>query len=206
MVKGVLIDWGGVLTTSMTEAVAAWVAADRLDGEHYRAVMRELLLQESAVHALERGEISAADFERDLAARLRTLDGTPPVAEGLLARMFLGFQRADAMYDALLHIRRSGIKTCLLSNSWANEYPREGWDDVFDAIVISGEIGMRKPEPRIFLHALDLIGLSGPECVFIDDVEVNIAAARELGIGVIHHTAPDTTIAELETLLRLPLR
>ncbi|MEU7897027.1 HAD family phosphatase [Nonomuraea sp. NPDC049152] len=206
MVKGVLIDWGGVLTTSMSEAVSAWIAADRLDGEHYRAVMRELLRQESAVHALERGEISAADFERDLAARLRTVDGTQPVAEGLLNRMFLGFQRVDAMYDMLLHVRGSGIKTCLLSNSWANEYPRDGWDDVFDAIVISGEIGMRKPEPRIFQHALDLIGLSGPECVFIDDIEVNIAAARELGIGVIHHIGPDTTIAELETLLRLPLR
>ncbi|MFD1931728.1 HAD family hydrolase [Nonomuraea mangrovi] len=206
MVKGVLIDWGGVLTTSMSEAVATWIAADRLDAEHYRAVMRELLRQESAVHALERGEIGAADFERDLAARLRTIDGTPPVAEGLLSRMFLGFQRVDAMYDMLLHVRRSGIRTCLLSNSWANEYPRDGWDDVFDAIVISGEIGMRKPEPRIFQHALDLIGLSGPECVFIDDIEANIAAARELGIGVIHHLGPDTTIAELETLLGRPLR
>ncbi|MET9340193.1 MULTISPECIES: HAD family hydrolase [unclassified Nonomuraea] len=206
MVKGVLIDWGGVLTTSMSEAVAGWIAADRLDGDHYRAVMRELLLQESVVHALERGEISAADFERDLAARLRTIDGTSPVAEGLLSRMFLGFQRVDAMYDMLLRVRGAGIKTCLLSNSWANEYPRDGWDEVFDAVVISGEIGMRKPEPRIFEHALDLIGLRGPECVFIDDFEINIVAARELGIGVIHHTTPDTTIAELETLLRLPLR
>lgn len=206
MVKGVLIDWGGVLTTSMSEAVATWIESDRLDGEHYRTVMRELLRQESAVHALERGEITAVEFERELAARLRTVDGTPPLADGLLTRMFLGFQRVDAMYDMLLKARTAGVKICLLSNSWANEYPRDGWDEIFDAVVISGEIGMRKPEPRIFQHALGLIGLTAPECVFIDDIEINIAAARSLGIIGIHHIDPDTTIAELETLLGVPLR
>ncbi|GAA4518465.1 MULTISPECIES: HAD family hydrolase [Nonomuraea] len=213
MVTGVLIDWGGVLTTSMADSIAKWIDADRIDGEHYRAVMRELVEvaysgedEENAIHALERGELDGAAFERDLAARLLTLDGMPPVAEGLLTRMFAGFERAEAMYDMLREVRGHGVKTCLLSNSWSNTYERDGWDEVFDAVVISGEVGMRKPEPRIFHHALDLIGQPGESCVFIDDIEANIVAARALGIAGIHHREPDTTILELESLLRLPLR
>ncbi|MGP3955387.1 HAD family hydrolase [Nonomuraea sp. 3N208] len=212
MVTGVLIDWGGVLTTSLSDAIAKWIEADRIDGEHYRHVMREMVDHayngdgHSTIHALERGELDGPSFERDLAARLLTVDGVPPVAEGLLARMFAGFERVEAMYDMLRDVREHGVKTCLVSNSWSNEYPRDDWDGLFDAVVISGEIGMRKPEPRIFHYALDQVGLAGEECVFIDDIEANIVAARTLGMTGIHHRDTDTTITELETLLRLTLR
>lgn len=213
MVQGVLIDWGGVLTTSLSDAISRWIAADRIEAGHYYTVMRELIEHayktddgESIVHALERGELDGPSFERDLAARLRTVDGEPPVPDGLLDRMFAGFERVDAMYDMLRGVRGHGLRTCLLSNSWSNTYPRDGWDEVFDAVVISGEVGMRKPEPRIFHHALGRIGLSGEECVFIDDIEANIVAARALGISGIHHRDPDTTITELESVLSLTLR
>ncbi|WP_240506618.1 HAD family hydrolase [Thermoactinospora rubra] len=213
MIKGVLIDWGGVLTLPMREAIAHWIEADRIDDAHYRQVMRELVEEaygtsaaRSAIHALERGEMDVVAFERDLAARLLTLDGVAPEAEGLLARMFAGFARDDAMHEVLRELRRHGIKTCLVSNSWGNAYPREDWDELFDAVVISGEVGMRKPEPEIFRHALDLLGLAAEECVFIDDIEPNIRAAAELGIRGIHHRDADTTIAELESLLQRPLR
>ncbi|MDR8414239.1 HAD family phosphatase [Nonomuraea sp. 3-1Str] len=213
MVAGVLIDWGGVLTTSMSDSIAKWIAADRIDHAHYHAVMSEMVHQaygdaeeETVVHALERGELDGSVFERDLAARLLTLDGVPPEAEGLLERMFVGFERAEAMYDMLRAVKRHGLRTCLLSNSWSNTYPRDDWDEIFDAVVISGEVGMRKPEPRIFRHALDLLALPGESCVFIDDIEANIAAARALGIHGIHHRDPETTIASLESLLQIPLR
>ncbi|WP_020541414.1 HAD-IA family hydrolase [Nonomuraea coxensis] len=213
VVTGVLIDWGGVLTTSLADSIAKWIEADRIDGAHYRSVMREMIdhaygegAGENAVHALERGELDGPAFERDLAARLLTLDGVPPVADGLLERMFAGFERVEAMHDMLRDVRAQGVRTCLVSNSWSHTYQRDGWDDIFDAVVISGEVGMRKPEPRIFHHALTLIGLPGAECVFIDDIEANITAARALGMAGIHHRDPDTTIAELESLLRLTLR
>ncbi|SEG66220.1 putative hydrolase of the HAD superfamily [Nonomuraea solani] len=213
MVTGVLIDWGGVLTTSLTDSIARWIVADRIDGDHYREVMRRMIDHaygngdgESIVHALERGELDGAAFERDLAARLLTVDGVPPVAEGLLERMFAGFDRVEAMYDMLRDVRGHGVKTCLLSNSWSNTYPRDDWEEIFDAVVISGEVGMRKPEERIYRHALGRIGLAGEECVFIDDIEANIVAARALGISGIHHRDADTTITELESMLRLTLR
>ncbi|GIH22109.1 hypothetical protein Aph01nite_04190 [Acrocarpospora phusangensis] len=214
MVKGVLIDWGGVLTTGLAEAIDEWIVADRIDGSRYRDVMRELIRHayegavdgENAIHALERGEISAADFERDLAARLLTLDGVPPVAEGLLNRMFAGFRPVESMHEMLRRARAAGLKTCLLSNSWANDYPRDSWTGLFDQVVISGEVGMRKPEPRIFHHALDLIALAPAQCVFIDDIQANITAAEALGIQGLHHTAPTTTITHLESLTGHPLR
>ncbi|MEU4404656.1 HAD family phosphatase [Streptosporangium sp. NPDC023963] len=223
MLKGVLIDWGGVLTVGLAEAIAEWIVAENLDEAHYRKVMRELVVHayengengengenaangENAIHALERGEISGPDFERDLAARLITTDGVPLVAEGLLTRMFSRFHRVEPMYEMLREARAAGLRTCLLSNSWANEYPREGWEDFFDAVVISGEIGMRKPEPRIFEHALGRIGLAGEECVFVDDIEANIEAARRLGIVGVHHRDPELTITELETLFQVTLR
>ncbi|GII00952.1 HAD family hydrolase [Planobispora takensis] len=214
MIKGVLVDWGGVLTTGLHEAIEAWIVTERIDAAHYRDVMRELVMHayegesgaENPIHALERGEISALEFERDLAARLLTTDGVQPAAEGLLTRMFAGFQPVQPMYDMLAAVREAGLKTCLLSNSWANDYPRDSWDGIFDEIVISGEIGMRKPEPRIFEYALERVGLSGPECVFIDDIEANIVAARELGIVGVHHRDAAATIAEMETLLSVPLR
>lgn len=213
MIKGVLIDWGGVLTTSLSEAIGAWLAADRIDVPHYRDVMTRMVdgayadgaaaARENLIHALERGEIETAAFERALAARLRTIDGEQPVAEGILTRMFAAFHPVEPMYDMLRAARAAGLRTCLVSNSWGAEYPREGWDEVFDGVVISGEVGMRKPEEGIFRHALDLIGLEAHQCVFIDDIEANITAARRLGIHGIHHTEPAATLAELERLLRL---
>jgi len=213
VIKGVLIDWGGVLTTSLSEAIGAWLAADRIDVPHYRDVMTRMVdgayadgaaaARENLIHALERGEIETAEFERALAARLRTIGGEPPVAEGILTRMFAAFHPVEPMYDMLRAARGAGLRTCLVSNSWGAEYPREGWDEVFDGVVISGEVGMRKPEEGIFRHALDLIGLEAHQCVFIDDIEANITAARRLGIHGIHHTEPAATLAELERLLRL---
>ncbi|RBQ17048.1 HAD family phosphatase [Spongiactinospora rosea] len=213
MYKGVLVDWGGVLTTGLPDAIGEWIATDRIDASHYYDVMRELILHayedepggtdraRNIVHALERGEIDPADFERDLAARLVTLDGVPPLAEGLLARMFLGFRPVEPMYAMLAAARAAGVRTCLLSNSWGDYYSREGWDLLFDAVVISGEVGMRKPEPGIFEHALGQVGLSAGECVFVDDIEANIVAARGLGITGIHHRDPVETIGRLETML-----
>ena len=97
------------------------------------------------------------------------------------------------------------MRTGLLSNSWGNTYPRQGWDDMFDVVVVSGEVGMRKPEPRIFHHTLDLLGVAATEAVFVDDLDVNVRAAVAVGMVGVHHTAYDTTAARLEAVFGLPL-
>jgi len=223
--RALVVDWGGVLTEPLGTAMQAWADVDGVDFEHYQQVMREWfgpavtraregddrgdpvdLARDNPIAALERGEIEVPHFEDQLAARLSTSTGHPVSPRGLLARMFAQFEHEPAMSALVLRARRAGLRTGLLSNSWGNDYPREGWDEMFDAIVISGEVGMRKPEPEIFAHVLDLLGVSAAETVFVDDLPHNVRAARDLGLVAVLHTSYDDTAAELERLFDLRLR
>ena len=211
--RGVITDWGGVLTTPILTTVQAWIQADGIDWNSYRTVMRTWLSDaydlngsRNPVHALERGECSNTDFEVALAAQLKTVDGGPVVADGLLRRMFAAAMPVPAMYETIRTLRGAGFSTALLSNSWGcDEYPRADFPGLFDTVVISGEVGMRKPEPEIFRHAAATLGLEPEECVFIDDVEANIAAAKACGMAGVHHTDPAVTARELESLLGVQL-
>jgi putative hydrolase of the HAD superfamily len=205
--RAVITDWGGVLTSSLTEAIGLWLTAERIDAPGYRDVMRRWVTQayagageQNPIHGLEDGTLEPAEFERLLAAELRTVDGGPVPSAGLLRRMFEAFQPVEPMYQALRAARAAGVRTALLSNSWGNDYPRELFHELFDAVVISGEVGLRKPDERIFRHAVGLLGLRPPECVFIDDIEHNVRAAEAIGMIGLHHQDVDTTLTALKSL------
>src|SRR6185312_10632988 len=210
-IRGAIFDWGGVITTPIVDTVFAWLADERIDKDSYTTIMREWVRSaygpeesESPIHALERGEVTDAEFEQILAAALVDTDGGPVPAPGLLKRMFASLVIQAEMLDLVRDLRGSGLRTALLSNSWggkADGYPRDVLDELFDVAVISGEVGMRKPEERIFTLAADQLGLSPGECVFVDDVEGNITAAKALGFAVVHHQDPITTRAQLSELL-----
>jgi len=210
--RGVITDWGGVLTSPILATVRAWIEVDDIDVNSYRAVMKSWIAQaydadgdSNPIHALERGECSAAEFERILAARLDRIDGGSVAAEGLLQRMFAASVRVPAMYDLIRALRRAGLRTAMLSNSWGcDEYPRADFPGLFDAVVISGEVGMRKPEEGIFLYAARALGLAPAECVFIDDMEANVAAAAGCGMTGLLHTEAQSTAAALRGLLGVP--
>jgi putative hydrolase of the HAD superfamily len=158
---------------------------------------------ESPIHALERGEMSDEEFEATLAAVLVREDGTAVHSVGLLRRMFGASVILDQMLELIKDLRARGILTSLLSNSWGggeHGYPRHLFADLFDDVVISGEVGMRKPEERIFQLAATRLGLSPGQCVFVDDVEGNIVAAEELGFAAVHHEDPVRTRAALSKL------
>ena len=210
--RGVIIDWGGVLTNSIRDTVAAWAQAEGVDWKTYVAVMRPWLEEGyhadatgNPVHALERGECTVEEFERTFAARLRRVDGGTVPADGLLQRMFAASLTVPAMYGMLRTLRAAGFRTCLLSNSGPGDYQRADFPELFDAVVISGEVGMRKPERRIFLHAAGLIGLTPAECVFIDDIEANVTAAVACGMAGVRHEDPRLTAERLTALLGTPL-
>lgn len=210
--RGLITDWGGVLTTPLKDAIVSWIEADGIDASGYRTVMREWVEQAygadgavNPIHGLEDGSLAPAEFERRLADRLRTRSGEAVAAEGLLARMFLAFEPVQPMYDALRRARAAGIRTCLLSNSWGNIYPRELFAELFDGVVISSEVALRKPDPAIFQHALDLIGLPAHECAFVDDIEHNVRAAEKLGIAGVHYVDAESTVARLEQILGVSL-
>jgi putative hydrolase of the HAD superfamily len=211
--RGVLLDWGGVMTNPIREMVAAWLDDEDVDHEHYAAVMRPWVAgaydqngETNPIHALERGECTVEEFERLLASRMARRDGVQVTAEGLLTRMFAGSTMAAPMRAAVQSIRGAGLRTGLLSNSWGMaDYPRHLFPGLFDVVVISGEVGMRKPEERIFRHAAGLLGLDPAQCVFVDDIEVNIAAAEAVGMTAILHHDPAVTLAALGGLLGLSL-
>ncbi len=217
--RGVITDWGGVMTNPIPETVRAWLDAEQVDLESYLAVIRPWLASayepgdatfdaaggENPVHALERGECAEEEFEATLAALLVRRDGGRVPADGLLTRMFAASVPCDPMYQAIYAARGAGLRTGLLSNSWGvGDYPRHLFGGMFDAVVISAECGMRKPEERIFRHAATLLGLEPAECVFVDDVEANITAAEAVGMTGVLHRDPETTITRLTGLLGVP--
>ncbi|MGD0062528.1 MAG: HAD family phosphatase [Streptosporangiaceae bacterium] len=212
-IRGVITDWAGVLTTPILATVQAWIQADDIDWASYRTVMRAWVYDayrqdgsRNPIHALERGECSGAEFERMLAAELLRIDGGPVLAEGLLRRMFAASLPVPAMYDTIRALRGAGFGTALLSNSWGcDEYPRADFPALFDAVVISAEVGMRKPEEGIFRYAAGTLGLEPAECVFIDDIEANVNAATACGMTALVHTDAAATAAALQDLLGVPL-
>jgi epoxide hydrolase-like predicted phosphatase len=208
--RGVITDWGGVLTNPIAESVNAWLEADGIDRDSYVTVMRQWVSQaygsqesESPIHALERGESTHAEFELALGSQLKLIGGGPVPVDGLLTRMWAGSRRDQEMLDLFRRLKAAGVPTGLLSNSWGSDYgyPRELFPEMFNVVVISAEVGMRKPEPRIFLHVAGLLGLEPGECVFIDDIQQNITVAEELGFtGILHTDAASTALRVSELL------
>jgi epoxide hydrolase-like predicted phosphatase len=234
--KGLVVDWGGVLTASLDGAMARWAVDDGVDLEHFRDVMHAWVgrggertdsapapvLTEGAVadleqapdagpagsspvHLLERGELPPGEFERALADELAKR-GSRVESEGLLRRLLSGLEQLDPdMLDLVRRARRAGLKTALVSNSWGDHYPEELWDGVFDVVVISGRVGIRKPDARIFEYAAEQLGLSPAECVMVDDLPPNVHGAVAAGMIGVRHTDYATTLAELEALFGIPL-
>ncbi|GGM74046.1 hypothetical protein GCM10012275_50950 [Longimycelium tulufanense] len=203
-----VVDFGGVLTTPVPPAVADWLTSDNIDPNIYREVMREWLLDDptgdSPAHRLETGELAPPDFERQLAARLRHVDGTPVPAAGLLSRMFAALRTDEDMVQLLRQVQSAGVRTALLSNSWGNSYPTQLLAELFDLVAISSEIGLRKPDPQSYQYVLDQLGVRAARCVFVDDLPPNVTAATALGMaGVLHETTARTR-TELARLLPIP--
>ncbi|WP_285595836.1 HAD family phosphatase [Kineosporia sp. NBRC 101731] len=205
--RGLIVDWGGVLTAPLDEAITRWVGAEGIDMETYSAVMTGLVREDkSPIHSLERGELGAAEFEQVLADRFRQ-QGRTIAADGILARMLEGLQAlSEDMVGLLRRTRAAGLRTALLSNSWGEHYPEHLWIGAFDQVVISGRVGMRKPEPEIFRHTARLLELEPEQCVFVDDLRPNVVGAARVGMVGVHFTAYQETVDELEILFGLDLR
>ena len=190
--RGLLVDWGGVLTSGLEDALRRWAELDGFDFDSYVKAVMAWLPAETPADAAAEAELNSMLVRRD---------GTPVPADGLIERMFAHFEHQPAMGALVRRARSHGIRTALLSNSWGNTYPRDTWEGMFDDIVISGEVGLRKPEPEIFLLAARRLNLEPPECVFIDDAEPNVLGARAVGLDALLHTDPVSTRAALARMI-----
>ena len=201
----VVFDYGGVLTTPLSSTTGSWLRADGIDPDGFATLMRDWLGRDAEpgnpIHLLETGELDVPEFERRFAARLVTTTGTPVSAEGVLSRLFAAMKPSDDMTDLVRDLRKRGLRTGLLSNSWGNDYPHELLAELFDVVVISGEVGLRKPDEPIYRLLLDRLDLPSERVVFVDDFTANVRAAQALGMHGIRHVDPAGTRAELAELL-----
>jgi putative hydrolase of the HAD superfamily len=198
---GLLVDYGGVLTTDLFVSFRAFCSAEGIEPEsvtkRFRSdpECRELLI------GLETGAIPEEEFEPQFAALLGV------EAPGLIDRLFGGSGPDQPMVEAVLRARTAGIRTGLISNSWGTRrYDRAQLAELFDGIVISGEEGMRKPTPEMYTLGAERIGLAPAQCVYVDDLAFNLTPAAELGMTTVHHVSAAETIPELERLLGVALR
>ena len=202
-----IVDWGGVLTGPLSTAIEKWAEADRVDlvayfdlVDHWFGPEFARLAHTNPIHALEVGAMTIPDFERILQEQMEARTGTPFPGQGMVARMFSMFDHAPDMNGLVYRAREQGLKTALVSNSWGNDYPRDGWEDMFDVVVISHEVGLRKPDPEIFHLTTSRLGVDAGECVFVDDLAHNITAAVALGMIGVLHTSYDSTVMELNAI------
>jgi putative hydrolase of the HAD superfamily len=124
----------------------------------------------------------------------------------LIERMFGGVRPDERMLAAVRSVRAAGFRTGLISNSMGGaSYDRDLFPELFDGVVISGDVGMHKPQPEIFLLGAERAGVAPGQCVFVDDLRENCDGAEAVGMTVVLHRGADTTLPELERLLGVEL-
>ncbi len=206
--EALVVDFGGVLTTPLQDSFVMF--AETL-GIELQDLVRVALKAYSGdtdplVVGFETGTIGEDEFAIAFAQRIAQETGAEVDPERLVERMFGGMRLEEGMFDALAAAKKAGFKTALLSNSWGlSGYPRERLAAVMDVVVISAEVGMRKPDPDIFTFTTGKLGLAPQVCVFVDDHPGHLKAAQEAGMTTVLHREPAQSIAELEDLLGVPL-
>ncbi|MFJ3867593.1 HAD family hydrolase [Streptomyces nigra] len=201
--KGLILDFGGVLTTPLLTSVTEF---ERDEGLSRGSVVRQLSSDHEVLRLtedLERGSVTQAQWNEVAALRIGVSPGN------LLGRIFSGLRPEPLMYEAAAAARRQGIRVGLLSNSVG----RDPWDlyadcdlaTTFDAVLISEDHGLRKPEPAIYEHMLKMLELPAAACVFVDDSPHNLPPAAAMGMATVHAQEPRATITEIQNLLGINL-
>ena len=196
--RGLLVDFGGVLTTNVFQSFREFSEREGLSPDHVKEKFRSDPEALGLLRRLEKGEVDVDEFEPKFAAAIGVEDH-----EGLVERLFRGIGPDERMLDAVRAARRSGVRTGLISNSWGSglEYDPQLMEELFDALVISGDVGLHKPQPEIFELGASKIGVPPADCVFVDDLRENCDGAEAVGMTAVLHRGADTTLPRLEELL-----
>ncbi len=214
--RAVLFDFGGVLTSPVQVAIARFFVETGVRPERFSAVMVDAYGSppvdaidgwhaSGLVAALETGRLPLQDFETQLAAALSEGLAAPLRAEGLAARLFDGLEPNPEMLWTVAAVRRLGLRTAVVSNTWGAPPVLDDMADLFDALVLSHEEGCRKPDAAIYLLAATRLGVAPEACVFVDDIPVNVEGAEAVGMAGVLHRAASITLARLEDRLGVSL-
>ncbi len=201
-----------MLTTPVRESFAAFARDEGIDPEALWRCMRDVArTDEDPFTLVETGKIALDEFDQRLASLFNDVLGSAIASENLKVRLFSRVGQDDAMIGAVRRARVQNVPTGLISNSWGGNYgeggyQREMFDELFDNVVISGEVGLRKPQPEIYLLAAERLKAEPADCVFVDDFQINADGATAVGMHGIQHRTADETIPQLEEFLGVSLR
>ena len=207
MIEAVISDFGGVLTVPLLGAFEQIQDGTNVPPAAYGEAMA-YSLREDGVHplfALERGEITEGDFLSRVERGLAETAGITVSLHGFGARLMEALAPNRELFDYYRTLRRDrGLRFALCTNNvreWEPLWrPKLPIDELFEVVVDSAFVGTRKPEPEIYAITLERLGLPGEACAFVDDLAVNIDAAREAGMHGILFRDTGQTIAELAAL------
>ena len=205
----IISDFGGVLTTPLLRSFAAFQDETGIASESLGVAMQRIAEREGAhpLFELEKGRLTEDRFLADLAVELETELGHRPELHRFREIYFEALDPNDEMVELMRGLRERGYRMALLTNNvreweplWRSLLPV---DEIFELVVDSGFEGVRKPEPEIYERTVDRLGdgIGPAECLFVDDVEVNVAAARKLGMAAVQFHANDQAIAEIREAL-----
>ena len=200
-------DFGGVLTTPLGNAFAAWQRESGIGLEDLGTAMAAATERhgEHPLFVLEKGQITQTEFVRRVDAELGRSDSL----HGVLDVWFEHLERNVEMIALMRELRGRGLRMALLTNNVREWEPR--WrallpeiDEIFEVVVDSAFVGMRKPEPEIYALTLERLGggLEPADCVFVDDIAINCEAASELGMAAVVFESTDQARDEIESALR----
>jgi epoxide hydrolase-like predicted phosphatase len=196
-----LVDFGGVLTTNVFESFREFCEREGLDPDAFLDLFRSDEQARRDLRRLETGKIDEEEFAATIGTKLGI-----ERSEGFIDRLFEGMEPDGEMVGAVKRAKALGVPTGLVSNSMgAGRYDRDSFPEMFDGVVISGEVGYHKPQPEIYRLGAKSVGLEPGECVFVDDLRENCEGAEEVGMTAVLHRGADTTLPELERLLGVSL-
>jgi epoxide hydrolase-like predicted phosphatase len=196
-IRAVYFDNGGVIVRTEFQAPRQHLA-ERL-GMEYEALVSQVFESETARQA----SIGLITEDEHWAAVMRVLHLPGSQAQAIRDEFFAGDVTDLALLDFMRNLRKK-CKVGLISNAWSglrSWIVNRKYDDAFDALVISAEVGMAKPDPRIYHLALEQLGVAASESVFLDDFPENVEGARAVGMHAIHFTRPEQALQELKQLL-----
>jgi putative hydrolase of the HAD superfamily len=208
--RAVVSDFGGVLTTPLLAAFAAFQDDSGISPENLGLAMREGLAEgeELPLFKLERGEISEDEFIERLEDGLESILGHRPHLHHFRHKFFGALDPNEEMIELMRELKASGLKVAMLTNNvreweplWRSMLPV---DEIFEEIVDSAFVGCRKPEGRIYELTLERVGMPADACLFVDDLEVNCEAAEKAGMKAVHFRENEQAIAEIRAALGQP--
>jgi epoxide hydrolase-like predicted phosphatase len=199
--EAAFFDFGGVLTDPVWDSFAAFCRGEGLDPDSVKELFREDAEAIALLRRLETGSITEQEFESAFGEKLGLKDH-----QRLIDSMFAGMTPDEQMLAAVRDLRRGGVHTGLISNSWSvDHYDRALLAELFEEAVISAEVGVHKPQPDIYLLATERLGVEPGASLFVDDLRENCEGAEAVGMTAIRHRTTAETRARLAELTGVSL-